>query len=249
MVTLGVDGLVSGLDTTSIITNLMKVEAKPQDLLKTQLSATQAKATAYRAVNTRFDAIRTAAEALTAGSLAGRPDGHQHARPRSTATATPGRRRRAPASASGVEQAGRRPSRSSAAEPGPRPRPRSPTQRAAGLAHQGARQPEGTRSARIIVVPADATLTDAHDRDQRRRRTACTPPSSRSAPASSGCRSPATATGTDGARTLQGGRRGRRPTAESGVRGRAGAQRDAQIIDLDGTGRRRSAPRPTPSAT
>lgn len=70
MVTLGVDGLVSGLDTTSIITNLMKVEAKPQDLLKTQLSATQAKATAYRAVNTRFDAIRTAAEALTAGNLA-----------------------------------------------------------------------------------------------------------------------------------------------------------------------------------
>ena len=69
MVTLGVDGLVSGLDTTSIITNLMKVEAKPQDLLKTQLSATQAKAAAYRAVNTRFDAIRTAAEALTASSL------------------------------------------------------------------------------------------------------------------------------------------------------------------------------------
>ena len=70
MVTLGVDGLASGLDTTSIITNLMKVEAKPQDLLKTQLSATQAKAAAYRAVNTRFDAIRTAAEALTTSSLA-----------------------------------------------------------------------------------------------------------------------------------------------------------------------------------
>jgi flagellar capping protein FliD len=70
MVTLGVDGLVSGLDTTSIITNLMKVEAKPQDLLKTQLSATQAKAAAYRAVNTRFDAIRTAAEALTSAGLA-----------------------------------------------------------------------------------------------------------------------------------------------------------------------------------
>ncbi len=38
----------------------MKVEARPQDLLKTQLSAAQAKATAYRAVNTRFDAIRSA---------------------------------------------------------------------------------------------------------------------------------------------------------------------------------------------
>ncbi|KQS68384.1 flagellar filament capping protein FliD [Modestobacter sp. Leaf380] len=70
MVTLGVDGLVSGLETSSIITNIMKVEAQPQALLKTQLSATQAKAAAYRAVNTRFDAIRTAAEALTSTSLA-----------------------------------------------------------------------------------------------------------------------------------------------------------------------------------
>lgn len=69
MVTLGIDGLASGLDTTSIISSLMKVEARPQDLLKTQLSAAQAKATAYRAVNTRFDAIRSAAEALTAASL------------------------------------------------------------------------------------------------------------------------------------------------------------------------------------
>lgn len=67
---LGVDGLVSGLDTTSIISGLMAVEARPQTLLKNQLSATQAKASAYRAVNTRFDAIRTAAEALTSSSLA-----------------------------------------------------------------------------------------------------------------------------------------------------------------------------------
>ncbi|KQS60274.1 hypothetical protein ASG36_04730 [Geodermatophilus sp. Leaf369] len=66
---LGVDGLVSGLDTTSIISGLMAVEARPQTLLKNQLTATQAKATAYRAVNTRFDAIRTAAEALTSSSL------------------------------------------------------------------------------------------------------------------------------------------------------------------------------------
>jgi flagellar hook-associated protein 2 len=64
-----IDGLVSGLDTTSIINNLMSVEARPQTLLKSRLSDTQAKATAYRAVNTRFDAIRTAAEALTATSL------------------------------------------------------------------------------------------------------------------------------------------------------------------------------------
>ncbi|MCO7221997.1 flagellar filament capping protein FliD [Klenkia sp. PcliD-1-E] len=67
---MGIDGLASGLDTTSIISNLMKIEAKPQDLLKTQLSVAQAKATAYRAVNTRFDAVRSAAEALTSAGLA-----------------------------------------------------------------------------------------------------------------------------------------------------------------------------------
>lgn len=69
MVSMGIDGLASGLDTTSIITNLMKIEAQPQDLLKTQLSTAQAKATAYRAVNTRFDALRSAAEALSGTSL------------------------------------------------------------------------------------------------------------------------------------------------------------------------------------
>ncbi|SCX38347.1 flagellar hook-associated protein 2 [Klenkia marina] len=70
MVNLGIDGLASGLDTTSIIANLMKIEARPQDLLKTQLTDTQAKAAAYRAVNTRLDAVRSAAEALTTAGLA-----------------------------------------------------------------------------------------------------------------------------------------------------------------------------------
>jgi flagellar hook-associated protein 2 len=58
-------GLISGMDTGSLITQLMQVEANPQTLLKTKLTATQADAAAYRAVNTRFDALRTAAEALT----------------------------------------------------------------------------------------------------------------------------------------------------------------------------------------
>jgi flagellar hook-associated protein 2 len=58
-------GLISGMDTGSLISQLMQVEANPQTLLKTKLSATQADAAAYRAVNTRFDALRSAAEAVT----------------------------------------------------------------------------------------------------------------------------------------------------------------------------------------
>jgi flagellar hook-associated protein 2 len=58
-------GLISGMDTASLITQLMQVEANPQTLLKGKLADTQADAKAYRAVNTKFDALRTAAEALT----------------------------------------------------------------------------------------------------------------------------------------------------------------------------------------
>jgi flagellar hook-associated protein 2 len=58
-------GLISGMDTGSIISQLMQVEANPQTLLKQQLSSTQSKASAYRAINTRFDGLRSAAEALS----------------------------------------------------------------------------------------------------------------------------------------------------------------------------------------
>ncbi len=69
MAGMSVDGLVSGLDTTSLITQLVQAEAAPQAQLKTKLSTTNAAATAYRAVNTRFDAVRTAAEALTKAEI------------------------------------------------------------------------------------------------------------------------------------------------------------------------------------
>ncbi len=65
MAGMSVDGLVSGLDTTSLISQLVQAEAAPQAQLKTKLSTTTASATAYRAVNSRFDAVRAAAEALT----------------------------------------------------------------------------------------------------------------------------------------------------------------------------------------
>jgi flagellar hook-associated protein 2 len=61
-------GLISGINYDSMIGQLMQVEANPQTLLKNQLVAVQADAAAYRAVNTRFDALRTAAAALTADS-------------------------------------------------------------------------------------------------------------------------------------------------------------------------------------
>ncbi|MBB3083144.1 flagellar filament capping protein FliD [Geodermatophilus sabuli] len=70
---MSVGGLVSGMDTQTIISQLMQIEANPQTLLKQRLSATQSQATAYRALNTRFDALRSAAEALTTDANAWKP--------------------------------------------------------------------------------------------------------------------------------------------------------------------------------
>ncbi|RZU31240.1 flagellar filament capping protein FliD [Blastococcus saxobsidens] len=62
--TASIGGLISGLDTNSLITQLLRAEAVPQAALKTRLSIAKATAEAYRSVNTRFDAVRTAAEAM-----------------------------------------------------------------------------------------------------------------------------------------------------------------------------------------
>jgi flagellar hook-associated protein 2 len=69
MAGMSVGGLVSGMDTATIVSQLMEVEAQPQTLLKNQLSSAQSKATAYRAINTRFDALRSAAESLTTDAV------------------------------------------------------------------------------------------------------------------------------------------------------------------------------------
>ena len=66
---MSVDGLVSGMDTTSLISQLMQAEAGPQTALKTKLGATQTSASAYRTVNTTFLAVTAAADALTSASL------------------------------------------------------------------------------------------------------------------------------------------------------------------------------------
>ncbi|MGY1622012.1 flagellar filament capping protein FliD [Geodermatophilus sp. SYSU D00965] len=58
-------GLISGMDTASLISQLMQVEANPQTLLKNKLVSTNSDASGYRAVNLRFDSLRSAAAALS----------------------------------------------------------------------------------------------------------------------------------------------------------------------------------------
>lgn len=62
---LSVSGLVSGLDVPTIVSQLMQSEAIPQQNLEMQLSKVQTQATAYRAINSKFASLLTAAQALT----------------------------------------------------------------------------------------------------------------------------------------------------------------------------------------
>jgi flagellar hook-associated protein 2 len=66
---MSVDGLVSGMDTTSLINQLMQAEAGPQTALRSKLGGAQTSASAYRTVNTTFLAVTAAADALTSASL------------------------------------------------------------------------------------------------------------------------------------------------------------------------------------
>jgi flagellar hook-associated protein 2 len=63
---MSVDGLVSGLDTTSLINQLMQLEAAPQQALQTKVGVAQQRVAAYQSINTRFAALSTAADALGA---------------------------------------------------------------------------------------------------------------------------------------------------------------------------------------
>jgi flagellar hook-associated protein 2 len=60
-----ISGLASGIDTSSIITQLMQVESQPQTNLKNKVTAEQSIITAYQSVNTRMKALQTAADTLT----------------------------------------------------------------------------------------------------------------------------------------------------------------------------------------
>lgn len=63
-----VDGLITGLDTTTIINQLMQIEARPQTRLQSKVSEQKTVQNVYQAVNARMVAVRTAAEALTSAT-------------------------------------------------------------------------------------------------------------------------------------------------------------------------------------
>ncbi len=60
-----INGLSSGIDTASLISQLMTVAAQPQTQLKNQLSVQQNVLSAYQAINTKLTALQTAADAMT----------------------------------------------------------------------------------------------------------------------------------------------------------------------------------------
>ncbi|SDI81904.1 flagellar hook-associated protein 2 [Frankineae bacterium MT45] len=68
MAAFSISGLASGIDTASLITQLMAVAAAPQTQLKTQLNTENSVIAAYQAINTKIAAVQTAAEALKASS-------------------------------------------------------------------------------------------------------------------------------------------------------------------------------------
>lgn len=55
-------GLISGMDTGSLVTQLIAAEGAPQAALRTRLKTAELAASAYRTVNTTFLAVRAAAE-------------------------------------------------------------------------------------------------------------------------------------------------------------------------------------------
>ncbi|WNB85249.1 flagellar filament capping protein FliD [Cellulomonas sp. ATA003] len=63
MASMGIDGIVSGLDTTALINSLMQVEAMPQTLLKSKVSTTQSFISALQGLNTKVASLGDAAKA------------------------------------------------------------------------------------------------------------------------------------------------------------------------------------------
>lgn len=61
---ISISGLASGIDTTTLISQLMTAAAQPQRALKGQLSAQQTVLNAYQALNTRLTVFQAAADAV-----------------------------------------------------------------------------------------------------------------------------------------------------------------------------------------
>jgi flagellar hook-associated protein 2 len=82
-------GLSSGVDYTTMITQLMQIEARPQTLLKNQLADSRDDAKAYRQINTALASLSSAAQALTGtGTTAGRKASSSSTTAAATAGAT-----------------------------------------------------------------------------------------------------------------------------------------------------------------
>lgn len=65
---LGIDGLVSGLNTTDLINQLMSVEAAPQTLLKRKQATAEDVGTALQGINARLLTLKTSAETAATAS-------------------------------------------------------------------------------------------------------------------------------------------------------------------------------------
>jgi flagellar hook-associated protein 2 len=64
MASSAIDGLVSGLDTTAIVTQLMSIERQPQSRLRTQRTDEQRRFDVHNTLNTRMRALADAARTL-----------------------------------------------------------------------------------------------------------------------------------------------------------------------------------------
>ena len=68
MATTSIDGLVSGLDTTSVINQLMSIERQPVTLMQTRQSSFNAEASAWGDIGSKIATLRTALDGLDSSS-------------------------------------------------------------------------------------------------------------------------------------------------------------------------------------
>jgi flagellar hook-associated protein 2 len=88
-----VDGLVSGMSTSSLIAQLMQVERVPQTQLQSKVTAQQKAQTAYQAINTKLAALKTSADDMlktTSWQLGKATSSSTTVTPTTTAGAVPG---------------------------------------------------------------------------------------------------------------------------------------------------------------
>ncbi len=78
MANASIGGLVSGLDTSSIINQLMQLEARPQTMLKTRMGAEQKAITSLQALNAKLASIATKAADLVKADQMVPHEGDEH---------------------------------------------------------------------------------------------------------------------------------------------------------------------------